>query len=58
MAVTELTLDWQKAAPIVELMNLLLQWVGKETRPRLATIADILKQAHLYRQSMKEEKPS
>ena len=54
LAVLELTLDWQKAAPIVEQVNLLLQWVGKETRPRLATIADILKKAHLYRQSMKD----
>ena len=55
VAVTELTLDWQKAAPIVEQVNALLQWVGKEVRPRLATIADILKKAHHYRQNMPRE---
>lgn len=53
--VPELTLAWENAAPIVAKVNALVQWVGKEPRPRLATIADILKQAHLYRQNMPRE---
>ena len=49
--VVRLIAEWQDARPVLEQVYALLHWVEDEPRLRLATIADLLNQAHVYQKA-------